>query len=83
MEETLLNLSMQIALVIGLNEVIKRAFLSEAHYKLIPLISLVTGILLSVVLFGGSTVQQGVINGIIVGLSAVGLFSTIKNTAKA
>ena len=80
-EVNLIDLSFQIALVIGLNEVIKKAFLDERHYKFVPLISIGFGVLASVVLFNPS-VKDGIVEGLIVGLSAVGLFSTVKNTVK-
>lgn len=73
-------LAIQIALVIGLIETIKKAFLKEEHFRFIPLIGLFLGVAGSALLFPRYTVQQSIIDGLIVGLSPVGLFSTIKNT---
>lgn len=75
-------LAIQIALVMGLNEAIKKAFLREAHYKFIPLIALVLGVTGSTLFFPGDTVQQSIIDGLIIGLGSVGLFSLIKHTGK-
>lgn len=74
-------LAIQIALVTGLTEVIKIALLQEVHYKLVPLIALILGVTGSVLLFQSGTLEQSLIDGLIVGLSSVGLFTTVKSTA--
>lgn len=76
----LTTIAIQTAIVIGLIEVIKRSFLQECHYRLIPAIALVIGAIVCLLLFPAPTVRQSVIEGLIVGLTSVGLFSTGKNT---
>ena len=70
----------QVALIIGLAELIKR---SGCPTRYIPMIDLALGILSGVCIYG-ITMGYGIINGILVGialgLSACGLFSGIKNT---
>lgn len=72
----------QIALIMGLAEVVKKFGLDS---KYIPLFDLGVGILSGVVVYG-IAMSYGVLNGIIVGialgLSACGLFSGIKNTVE-
>lgn len=65
-------------LVLGLTEVIKIAGLSK---KLIPLVALVVGVGIS---FLGSDIgtQAIVVRGLVMGLTAVGLFSGVKNTIR-
>ena len=75
-------LAIQIALLIGILEVIKQAFLNDEHKRFIPLIALVLGVAVSTLLFPADTMQQSVIDGLIAALSSVGLFSTVKNTVK-
>ena len=77
------NLVKQIAVLVGLNEVIKGAFLTEDKYKYVPIISVLLGVLVNVVLFGGNDLQADVLNGIISGLSAVGLFKLTKNVGSS
>lgn len=72
-------LAIQIALVTGLTEVIKIALIQEVHYKFVPLIALILGVSGCIMLFPGDTMIQSIIDGLIVGLSSVGLFSTLKN----
>lgn len=69
----------QVALIIGLAELVKKAGLST---RWIPLVDVGLGLISGIVIFG-ITMGYGVINGCIVGiaegLSACGLFSGIKN----
>ena len=68
----------QVALIMGLAEVIKRFGLET---KWIPLIDLGLGVLSGVCVYGAKYgIVQSVILGIALGLSACGLFSGIKNT---
>ena len=75
-------LGIQIALVIGLNEVIKRSVMKECHYRYIPLLALVLGMGMAFISRQTETVAQTVTNGLIIGLSSVGLFSAVKNTVE-
>lgn len=65
-----------IPLLIGLLEVIKKLGVNE---KYMPIFSVVLGIVIGLV-FLSSNVKEGIILGIYVGLSAVGLYSGAKNT---
>lgn len=65
-----------IPLLIGVLEVFKKVGLKE---KYIPIFSVSLGIIIGVGLFGGN-VKEGLIQGIFIGLSAVGLYSGTKNT---
>ena len=75
-------LEIQIALVIGLNEAIKRSLMEECHYRYIPLLALVLGMGMAFISRQTETVAQTVTNGLIIGLSSVGLFSAVKNTVE-
>ena len=66
-----------IPLLIGLLEAFKRIGLNE---KFIPIASLIIGIGLGVALFSEGNTLAGIIQGIFIGLSAVGLYSGTKNT---
>ena len=69
----------QVALIIGLAELAKKAGLDS---RWIPLVDVGLGLISGIIVFG-ITMGYGVINGCIVGLaeglSACGLFSGIKN----
>ncbi len=69
----------QVALIIGLSEIIKRLGLKK---KWIPLIDLGFGLLSGIGIYG-LMFQKGIVTGIVIGiafgLSACGLFSGIKN----
>ena len=75
----LLSFGTLTALTIGLTEVIKRGGMPD---KFIPLTAVVVGIIL--VALGDITALTtlSVISGVAVGLSAIGLFSGVKNTIK-
>ena len=73
----------QIALIIGIAELIKR---SGFKTKYIPLIDLALGLVSGICVFGmmlGHGMAQGAIVGVALGLSACGLFSGIKNVAES
>lgn len=77
--ECLIAPATQVALIIGVAEVIKRA---GCKTKYIPLIDLALGLVSGVFVFGmlcGYGIGYGAITGIALGLSACGLFSGIKN----
>ena len=66
-----------IPLLIGLLEIFKRAGVNE---KFIPAISVIAGIGAGLTLFANGDLKAGIIQGIYIGLSAVGLYSGTKNT---
>lgn len=65
-----------IPLLIGLLEVIKKIGVKE---KYIPIFAIVFGLIIGIV-FLSSDIKEGIIIGIYIGLSAVGLYSGTKNT---
>ncbi|MSU01918.1 phage holin family protein [Tissierella pigra] len=65
-----------IPILIGVLEVIKKSDLFNP--KFIPIASLVLGILLGII-FTGFNVKDGIIAGLFIGLSAVGLYSGTTN----
>lgn len=66
-----------IPLLIGVLEVIKRLGLPV---KYIPLLSLILGIAIGIILFAEGDLIGGIVQGVFIGLSAVGLYSGTKNT---
>ncbi len=66
-----------VPLLIGILEVFKKVGLKE---KYIPIFSLSLGIFIGIGLFGNGDMKAGLIQGIFIGLSAVGLYSGTKNT---
>ena len=73
----------QVALVMGLAEVIKR--LGLVNIKYIPIIDICLGVISGAIVYG-YTLKLGYVNGVMVGLaiglSACGLFSGIKNVVE-
>lgn len=68
-----------IPLLIGILEVFKKIGLNERY---IPIASLILGIGLGIALFSEGDFLAGIIQGIFIGLSAVGLYSGTKNTVQ-
>lgn len=68
-----------IPLLIGILEVFKKLGLSKEY---IPVISLLLGIGIGIALFADGDMKAGIIQGIYIGLSAVGLYSGAKNTVE-
>lgn len=69
----------QIALIMGLAEVLKKMGMPK---KYIPMFDLVFGIVASIIIYSigmGYTIIEGIVLGTALGLSACGLFSGIKN----
>lgn len=69
----------QVALIVGIAEVAKKAGLAK---RFIPLLDLALGLVIGIVINGivlGQGIGVGAIIGIACGLSACGLFSGIKN----
>lgn len=68
-----------IPLLIGILEVLKRIGLNE---KFVPVISLLLGITIGLFLISNGDIKDGIVQGVYIGLSAVGLYSGAKNTLK-
>ena len=68
-----------IPLLIGILEVFKKLGVNQ---KIIPVISLILGIGIGIALFAGGDMKTGIIQGVYIGLSAVGLYSGTKNTVE-
>lgn len=66
-----------IPLIIGLVEVLKRIGLPK---KLTPLASLILGIAAGIYYIYPEDIKKGILIGVMVGLSASGLYSGTKNT---
>ena len=66
-----------IALIVGLVEVLKRAGLPK---KLLPIASLIFGILAGVFYASPTDLKSGILIGLMMGLSASGLYSGTKHT---
>lgn len=72
----------QIALIIGIAELMKRLGIAS---KFIPLIDLGLGLVSGICVYGlsmGYGITESIVLGIALGLSACGLFSGIKNVSK-
>lgn len=70
----------QVALIIGLAEIIKRMGLNTKYIPMVDVgLGLLSGLCVYTLAMDYSTVE-GIILGIALGLSACGLFSGIKNT---
>lgn len=76
----MLELSIIIALTVGLTETVKRAFKVPSRFA--PLVSLVFGISLAFLNNPGVSVSDIILAGVIVGLTASGLYSGGKATIK-
>lgn len=75
----LISPAAQIALIVGIAEIIKRA---GCPTKYIPIVDLILGIVFGICVTGlmlDYGVPKGILVGIAFGLSACGLFSGIKN----
>ena len=66
-----------VPLLIGLLEVFKKLGLND---KYVPIFSVILGIGTGIALFADEDLATGIIQGIFIGLSAVGLYSGTKNT---
>lgn len=65
-----------VPILIGILEVIKKAELFNS--KFIPIVSLILGVILGII-FTGFSLKDGIIAGLFIGLSAVGLYSSTTN----
>ena len=80
--EYLLTPAAQVALIIGIAEVMKKIGFKS---KYIPILDLFLGVARGVLVYGGMLgygIAKGALIGIAIGLSACGLFSGIKNVAE-
>lgn len=66
-----------VPLIIGLLEVAKKSGLNK---KTIPILSLIIGLIAGIFLFSNGDILTGVVQGLYMGLSSVGLYSGTKNT---
>jgi hypothetical protein len=73
-----MEISIAIALVIGVTEVIKRAFKLKSRFA--PAVSLILGV--SIMFLGDFPIKETLISGMTVGLMAGGLYSGVKATLK-
>ncbi len=71
--------SLIISIIIGVTQVAKTAGLPK---KFAPLFSLLIGIILCLFLEPNKDIKQGILNGVISGLTASGLFSGYKSMTK-
>lgn len=65
-----------VPILVGILEAIKRTKI--INDKFLPIISIILGVALGV-LFGGFELKEGIISGLFIGLSAVGLYSGSHN----
>ncbi|MEF8680990.1 UNVERIFIED_CONTAM: holin [Bacillus cereus] len=70
----MVSLAVMIGIVVGLSQIVKTI---ELQTKYIPLLNLTLGIVLGVLFLGGD-IKTNVFQGIIIGLSASGLFDHTK-----
>ena len=66
-----------IPLLRGILDMFKKVGLNERY---IPVVSVVLGVGIGIGLFGNGDMKTGLVQGIFIGLSAVGLYSGTKNT---
>ena len=71
------NLAIAVAVITGLTQVVKKA---GVRTKYIPLVAVLFGIIYGLAIIGLET--EAVVNGIIAGLTSVGLFSTVKHSVE-
>lgn len=80
--EYLISPIAQVALIIGLAELAKKAGLPK---RFIPIVDVGIGLLSGIGIYGmalGYGIVKGIILGVAMGLSACGLFSGVKNLVK-
>lgn len=74
----MLETATAIMLVVGITEAIKRATKLPTRYA--PLLSLIVGT--GIVFLGDMPLKETIVTGIVVGLSASGLYGGVKKTIK-
>lgn len=75
----LIEMSVVVAVIIGLSEVVKGFGL---NVKFIPVVNLVFGVIGGIVYMYPNDIKVAVFYGVIAGLSASGLYSGAKNTVQ-
>jgi uncharacterized membrane protein HdeD (DUF308 family) len=75
----LVELSIVVAVIMGLSEIVKRVGLNS---KFIPIVNLVFGIVGGIVYLYPNDTKLAVFYGIVAGLTASGLYSGTKNTVE-
>ena len=68
-----------IAIIMALNELLKGLGVNE---KYIPIFSVIFGLVAGMLLFSIGNIKEGVVLGLYIGLSAVGLYSGTKNVVE-
>ncbi|KXY32230.1 holin [Bacillus cereus] len=74
----MVSLAVMIGIIVGLSQIVKTIGLQT---KYVPLLNLTLGIVLGVLFLGGD-IKTNIFQGIIIGLSASGLFDHTKITKK-
>lgn len=74
-----IDLGLMVAVIIALGEVIKRTELMKVKY--LPIVNIILGVIAGVV-FIDAPIQESILTGIVVGLSASGLFDLTKAKTK-
>lgn len=76
-----IDFSLLLAVTIGLVEVVKRLGLNA---KFAPVIAILVGLALSIVVYflQGTQLLSAILTGLVVGLSSVGLFSSVKSVGQ-
>jgi len=69
-----------VPLIVGLVELVKKLGLPS---KFCPVVSVILGVIIGLVYISPNDIAQGVLVGVSLGLSAVGLYSGAKNTKEA
>ena len=69
------NLAVAVAIITGLTQVVKKAGVSTRY---IPLVAVLFGVIYGLAVTGLET--EAVVNGIIAGLTSVGLFRTVQKS---
>lgn len=67
---------MLVPIVLGVVEVLKNVGLPK---RFCPLVALILGVLIGVFYLGEIDIKQGILKGVYLGLSAVGMYSGTKN----
>lgn len=73
------NMGIMTAVVIGVSEVIKKMGFNA---KYIPIVNIIIGVAGGIMYVSPVDIRAGVLQGVIVGLSASGLYSGVKNVSQ-
>ena len=74
------DVTVVIAVIVGLSELVKRIGVNP---KFIPIVNIIIGILAGIVYTNPGDFKAGIFTGIVMGLSASGLYSGTKNMVQA